>query len=397
MNQLSFDDLQHLSEIEKAPGRTAFIDECGAFGFDFSTKGNSRYYIVCAVCVPNSKIPELESAVEQVRIRNFGSITEMKSSAVGTDYKRRNKIIAELLPLEFRLIALVADKQSFLSGTPLATYKKSFIKFLHQRLYEALYHVYPKLKIVEDATGNSDFQAGFKKYVAAHRPAQNLFGEYDFDYVDSKSSVLVQLADIMGGTISKAFVDPNSPNYLEMLGKKIMLLDRFPNSTTPYFGTTAPESRQFNQDIYDLSIKCARDFISNNDDNDETEKRLQVAFLRYLLFQLNNVDATKFVQSRQLASVLSEYAGEKIRPNYVYRRIVAQLRDAGVLIASCSQGYKIPISADDIMAYLNQTSTVVAPMLARMDICRNLILQKTDNKLDILDDKAFVQYKKLFD
>ena len=397
MYQLSFEDMQHLEEAKKLPGRTAFIDECGSFGFDFSAEGNSRYYIVCAVCVPDSKVDELEAAVEHVRLHNFGNADEMKSSIIGANYKRRNKIIAELLPLEYRIVVLIADKQAFASGSPLATYKKSFIKFLHQKLYNALYHVYPKLEIVEDATGSSEFQTGFRKYVEENRPGSNLFGEYDFDYVDSKDSILVQLADIMGGTISKCFTDPVAPNYLEMLGNKIILMDRFPNSSAPYFGVASPEDIQYSQDVYNLSAKCARDFITKHEDEDETEKRLQVAFLRYLLFQVHNVDATKYVHSGQLASVLSEYAGERIRPNYIYRRVVAQLRDAGVIIASCAQGYKIPTSIDDIMTYLNQTNTVVGPMLNRMDICRKLLLQQTDGKLDVLDNYPFVQYKKFFD
>ncbi len=86
-----------------------------------------------------------------------------------------------------------------------------------------------------------------------------------------------------------------------------------------------------------------------------------------------------------------------IARNFLYRRVVAPLRDAGVLIASCPQGYKIPISVDDIVTYLNQTHTIVSPMLYRMGKCRDLILQNTYGNLDILNDPAFVKYKKYFD
>ncbi|KGK85863.1 hypothetical protein DP73_17675 [Desulfosporosinus sp. HMP52] len=398
MNQYSFGNLDKLKDIGSQPSRTAFIDECGGFGFDFTTPGTSKYYIICAVCVQDNKLDDLQQAVEKVRSNNFGK-GEMKSNNIGKDYKRRSKIIADLLPLEFRIIVLVANKQAFIADSPLTSYKKSFVKFLHQLLYNVLYHVYPKLKIVEDQTGTSEFQAGFKKYVQNNRPQSNLFDEYeyDFDYSDSKDSVLVQLADIIGGTISKCYTDSAAPNYLEMLKGKIIRIENFPNNTTPYFAISNPYLDKFSKDIFDLSIRCSNNFIAKNDCNQDYEKRMQVAFLKYLLFQVYNVSAEKFVSSSQIISILTEYANSRIRKDFLYRRIIAQLRDAGVIIASCAQGYKIPTSIDDITTYLNQTNSLVSPMLHRVEICRKLIFQQTDRQLDILENDAFVKYKKYFD
>lgn len=33
--QMSIDDIAYAEKIAELPGRTAFIDECGGFGFDF--------------------------------------------------------------------------------------------------------------------------------------------------------------------------------------------------------------------------------------------------------------------------------------------------------------------------------------------------------------------------
>ena len=40
---------------------------------------------------------------------------------------------------------------------------------------------------------------------------------------------------------------------------------------------------------------------------------------------------------------------------------------------------------------------IVSPMLHRVEICRNLIKQQTNNALDVLDDPAFLKYKNYFD
>lgn len=396
VNNYSFGDLEKLKHISSQTSRTVFIDECGNFGFDFTTTGTSKYYIICAICVQDNKLGDLQGTVEKVRCNNFGT-GEMKSNTIGKDYKRRSKIIADLLPLEFRVIVLVADKQAFINDSPLTSFKKVFVKYLHQRLYNVLYHVYPKLKIVEDQTGTSEFQAEFKKYVQINRPQNDLFNEYDFYYTDSRDSLLVQLADIIGGTISKCYTDSAAPNYLEMLKGKIIRIEDFPNTTTPYFAMTNPYDNKFSKDIFDLSIRCANTFIVKNERNKDYEKRMQVAFLKYLLFQVYNVSAEKFVSSSQIISILTEYANSHVRKDFLYRRIIAQLRDAGVIIASCAQGYKIPTSIDDITTYLNQTNSLVSPMLHRVEICRNLIFQQTDRQLDILENDAFVKYKKYFD
>ena len=108
-------------------------------------------------------------------------------------------------------------------------------------------------------------------------------------------------------------------------------------------------------------------------------------------------ELVNYLYANQIIRDIQEYTIQRITRNYLYRRVIAPLRDEGVIIASSSHGYKIPISVDDIKTYLNSTHTVVSPMLHRIGICRNLILQQTGNHLDVLDDPAFLRYKKYFD
>lgn len=395
--QLSFDDIEKQQIVLSQPNRTAYIDECGSFGFDFASGGASKHYILCAVIVEDRNLQMLHNAIDVIKKNNGFAQTEMKSSKIGSDNNRRTRIISQLLPIDFRLIVFIADKEAFVKGSPLTEYKKSFIKFLHQRLYDRLYHVYPKLKIIEDETGSTEFQESFKKYIAERRPQYSLLDEYDFDYCDSKNESLVQLADLVAGSINRFLIDSTAPNYLEMLKGKILLTDEFPSKQEPYWGSTTPEECKFDKDIYALSTKCASDFITKNEMIDTDEKRAQVAFLQYLLFYAQNVDPTRYIHSNQLISVLREYTKQKISRNFLYRKVIAPLRDDGVIIASSSHGYKIPISVEDIKTYLNSTHTIVSPMLHRMGICRKLIQQQTGNQLDVLDDPAFLRYKKYFD
>ena len=394
--QFTLDDLELQKKIGIQAGRTAFIDEYGSFGFDFSSPDTSKYYVLCAVVVDDENIDVLHKVMSEVKQQNGFANAELKSSKIGSNYPRRNRILVQLLSIDFRVVLFVADKQAFVKDSPLTDYKKTFIKYLHKRLYNLLYHVYPKLKIIEDEIGTSEFQESFRRYVRNNRPQYNLLNEYDFDYVDSRDELLVQLADMVGGSIGHTLTDITAPNYLEMLKGKILAVEYFPNRNGPYWGTTNPEDCKYNKDIYTLAVKCATDYIAKFEKAEDDEHRVQVAFLRYLLFQVNEVSPTQYISSNQILSAVREYTAHRVTKNYLFRRIIAPLRDEGIIIASCSRGYKIPISVDDITTYLNQTHTIVSPMLHRVEVCRNLILQSTAGNLDILNDAAFVRYKRYF-
>jgi hypothetical protein len=138
------------------------------------------------------------------------------------------------------------------------------------------------------------------------------------------------------------------------------------------------------------------DYIDSHRNTDDDDERLRVLFLRHLLFVVRNVNCSKYVSSAEIIRVLSELSDNKIRRDYLYRKIIAPLRDAGVIISSSSQGYKIPTCLEDIYAYTNQTNSIVGPMLSRVEKCRELILKQTDGDLDIFDDPALAKYKRYF-
>lgn len=391
--QLTFEDIERLNHFTTQPGRTAYIAECGNFGFDFEKDDVSTHYIVCAVVVNNENLLEVEQKVDELCRKHFEN-REMRSSLIEDNHARR-EILTELLLLDFSLIILMADKQAFYKDSPLTEYKGTFIKFLHQQLYESMYAFYPKLKIVEEEYGTSEFQAGFRTYVHRNRPAPNLFNEYDFDYVDSRDSHIVQIADFIAGSILQHVTDDKAPDVLKMCGSKIREIIRFPKQIVPYAaGANADPS--FDQQIYALADQCAATYIDRNKHADEEEIRLRILFLKRLLFTAHNISDSLYIHSSELIRMLSTLSEVKVTRGYLYRRIVAPLRDAGVLIASSAQGYKIPTCVKDIYAYINQTSGIVGPMLSRIEKCLNLIEKQTDGALDILDDPALVKLKRYF-
>ncbi len=392
--QLSFEDIEKEKIIRNEPTRYAFIDEFGSFGFDFSKENTSKYFILCAVIVKANQLSSIENSIDILRKRFFSN-SEMKSSNIGSDDRRRMVLITEILKLDFRIVALIADKEEFYKSA-LTNYKQIFYKYMHKLLYNNLYSVYPKLKIYADELGDEDFKNGFKKYVNNNRPIYNIFNEYDFDFVDSKNSNIVQLADIIVGSLARKLTDDNAPNYLEILKGKIAHIEYFPNKLIPHFEDNE-RARQFDEKIYSLACSLISDYIDKNVTSDDTDIRLRVGFLKLLLFEVQNGNPFLYVTSYTILNNLNEYVNFKVSRDHLYRKIVAPLRDEKIIIASSSQGYKIPVNSEDIYTYLNQTNTIVSPMLHRIEICRDLIKAKTDNELDILDVDPYLKYKKYFD
>lgn len=397
MEQLSLDYYIKQEAISLVPARTAFIDESGSYGFSFEKEGTQRYYVICAVVVHSSELDEVEKSFDDICRNNGYPDSEMKSSGIGKNDRRRQKIFSEILPLNFSIILLIADKEAFYANSPLVEFKESFVKYLHQRLYETMYAAYPKLLIAEDTFGTTDFQNGYHKYVEEHRHSRNLFNEYDFTFVDSSSTRLIQLADFIAGSIAQQYEESSKSSYLQILRGKTTCCTHFPNLEGPYFANPAQKSESFDKPIFELAAHTAQSFIDDNSKSEEYETRLKLATLRHLLFTVNDIDARKYVPAKELTKMLFEYSGSKISSNYFYRKIIASLRDEGVILASCTKGYKIPISYHDIIDYVNSTAGIVGPMLTRLGRCRSLIQRYTDSNIDILNDQAFLGYKKYFD
>ena len=66
--QFTLDDLKLQKEIGIQAGRTAFIDEYGSFGFDFSSPDTSKYYVLCAVVVDDENRSEERRVGKECRL-----------------------------------------------------------------------------------------------------------------------------------------------------------------------------------------------------------------------------------------------------------------------------------------------------------------------------------------
>lgn len=308
-----------------------------------------------------------------------------------------------MMPLPFNIYYLVVDKRKIYEQSGLRI-KTSFYKFLNQMAYNALQKSFQKLTIVADETGSNEFMQSFSEYIKGHNPALSLFDEFNFRFNKSEHGVLVQLADIMSGCLAFCY-DENKKskaegsNYKTYLGKKIIGIQEFPRDPV-----TFRVEDQINFDSRDdatVANICLRKALAfkqefKNKDADENSK-MQIAVLDYLLFRFMNNSVRRYISTQELQNDLERKGFERLSTQSFRNRIIAKLRDHGVIIASSNKGYKLPSKKSEVEDFIKKTQGIIEPMLHRLKLCYNAIRLGSNGTIFMLDDPEYSTLKKLIE
>jgi len=114
-----------------------------------------------------------------------------------------------------------------------------------------------------------------------------------------------------------------------------------------------------------------------------------------LLFHQSN-HHQKYATANEFIKHLNVNRNKQLSKEQFTSKIIGNLRDKGVLIASSRDGYKIPTSANDLKKFINHGRTIIFPLLRRIEECRNAILLATANEYDILNEPEFKKLKDLY-
>lgn len=372
----------------------AYLDECGAYGFNFSTKSNSTLFIVTAVMVKESDVTAVKSALSDIRKVEFGG-HEIKSSHIKGKHSRRVRILNKVLSLPFNILAIVVDKKSLFIDSGIYKSKKTFYKFINQLVYKELRAAYPILTIVTDRVGGNEFTEEFTKYVKANRISLNLFDLEEFEIVDSQSENVVQLSDLIAGTLSYIFEDnkkisvPGNIDYKKMLDKKLLITKFFPKSYDESLFEHLDGEGCHNKDIALIAYRKAVEFILANESSEDEDIRKQVFTLNYLLFRFKYNNLRRYISTKELMSALNKSGYTSSSEQAFRNKIIGQLRDNGIIISSSTKGYKIPSTEQEICDYYQHVGSVVLPMIHRLQICNDLLKISSTERVDYLEKDEF--------
>ncbi len=378
----------------------AFIDEFGAFGFDFDNPGCSTHFIIVAIVVDEKDLASVSDGIEVTRKKIFQT-GEIKSNKVGKNHSRRIAVLNELKQLPFHIFAIVYDKRKIYKNSGLR-YKQPFYKFINNIVHQELRINYSNLVITADEIGGNDYLSSFAEYVRSKEIPLDLFDNSLFKFENSKQSIIIQLADIVAGSLAYNYdvhkiAEADGHNYKSLLDNKILRIGYFPETFDTFNINQKGINEDYNPQIADICYRKAKYFIETNQDSDDIEVKQQIAILNYLLFRFMNKSTRKYIPTKELINQLIYLGYEKLSLQAFRNKIIAKLRDKEVIISSSTSGYKIPSTEKELYDFVNHGKSIIMPMLSRLKTCNDVIKMGTNGSIDLFDRAEYHSLAKMFD
>lgn len=372
----------------------AFVDEFGAFGFQFDKPNVSTHFIVTAIIVEEDDVESLVSSIESIRSKYFQK-GEIKSSNIANNHRRRINILNEVKSLPFHVYTLVCDKRKIRQDSGLI-YIDSFYKYINNLLYADLQSHFRNIAIYADARSGTAWRQSFQEYVHKKQESQQLalWDEFSFQLAESKQNVLVQLADLIGGAIAYSYDEAKKKvaegnNYISLLNDKILHIRHFPEVYDVDSLPTKTQNKEWDSKIAEICYRRVLSFIKENEGKGDEDIKQQLIVLHYLKFRFMNNDSGRYISTKELVTHLINCGYPKMQTQNFRMKIIARLRDKGVILASSKTGYKIPVNETEIYDFVNHGKTIIMPMLSRLRKCHDTIWIGTNGRIDLFEKAEY--------
>lgn len=179
-----------------------FIDDSGDPGFKFD-KGSTSHFVIALVIFDD----ELEAEKTAVAIKELKRKIGFRDRDEFRFFKTKNefkKMFLETVnPFGFRVRCLVVDK-SIIISEELRNNKNSFYAYFIKEVLKNNNDTILDAKIRLDGSGDKIFRRNFITYLRKELNSGKKKIVLDCKMIDSKENVLVQLADMVAGSINRA-------------------------------------------------------------------------------------------------------------------------------------------------------------------------------------------------
>ena len=247
---------------------------------------------------------------------------------------------------------------------------------------------------------SGEYMQSFAKYVESKSQPADFWGEVDFNTIDSKECLGVQVADIIAGTLSYRYDTKKhcaeSVRLFKTIESKIVRIDEFPKQYESFNFEDSSYNNKPNSAIIELCYHSALSYINEKEKSKDTYEIAQIIVLKYLLFRFVNYNS-RYISSEELIAEIAKTALGRINKKDFQLKIIGKLRDSGVVIVSSTRGYKIPASLQDLNDYVVKSESVIIPILRRLKTFRDKILLNTLNEVDIVSPEKHDLLSKLID
>lgn len=194
-----------------------FIDDSGDVGFKLD-RGSSRFFVIALVIFDDELEAEKTAvAIKDLR-RKLGFPEYVEFKFFKSKQSVREKFLRAIVPFRFKIRCLVVDKEKIFSDE-LKNNKNSFYSYIIKMILKNSNGSIIDAKVKIDGSGDRVFRKNFLTYL---RKQLNVGDKKVINHcrlVDSKGNVLIQMADMIAGTIRRSY-DEGKKDGLEL--KKII-------------------------------------------------------------------------------------------------------------------------------------------------------------------------------
>lgn len=197
-----------------------FIDDSGDAGFKIE-KGSSRFFII-ALIIFDDELEAQKTAVaikELKRELKFPDDVEFKFSKSRRGV--RKQFLSAICKYDFKIRCLTVDK-NIIYSPELRDNKSSFYSFAIKTVLKYSKNIIDA-KIRIDGSGDRVFRRSFLGYLKQQLNSEQKKVIRNCKLVDSKKDVLIQLADMVAGSVRRSLDDEkdDKDEYLKIVKKRI--------------------------------------------------------------------------------------------------------------------------------------------------------------------------------
>lgn len=198
-----------------------FIDDSGDPGFKLG-RGSSAFFVISAVIFDDFLEAEKTALIiKELRRRLFGrDDVEFKFQKSKRDV--RVKFLKSISSCQFRVRCLVVEKR-LLYSPKLRNEKQSFYGYIIKTMLKYSNNSILDAKIRIDGSGDRAFKKSFLSYLRRELNGNEKRIMDGCKLIDSKNDVLIQLADMIAGSIHRSYQveKDDSVLYKKLIRKKI--------------------------------------------------------------------------------------------------------------------------------------------------------------------------------
>lgn len=376
-----------------------FLDESGDPHFPAGAPGKSTHYVLGGVAVQESRLGEVRAAADAVRQEHFG-LGEMKADArsLRRNPEKRRALVEAIAELNVSFAVIAVDKRAIREDGPLAKWKPSFVKYTGSQLYRRLFASHDTIRIFADEYGTEEHQAEFERYLAARSIPDLFLATSTFAFAGSRTEPLIQAADVVSGTVFRAFRDGTDEDRA-LVGLLRPRLHTFISWPTVFVPVEPPlragEQAERDMQVRDFALRQAARYLREHRDDEDPLEVARVATLDRLMFASQLDEGSSFVHADEILDHLCELGPRNIGKRWLSSEVIGPLRDDGVVITGSSRGYTIPSGASDLDEHARDVGSKAVPMLRRLSRYRSDLALSTGGAIDLLASADLADVKRL--